>query len=100
MKQNKRQQTSIGFLLFNGITALDAVGPMDAFTTARLQNDKGESYGCYKPVTIGVTKGEVVSESGLTLRPMTTLADCPRLDTIIIPGGHGLREPTNECGDL
>jgi transcriptional regulator GlxA family with amidase domain len=93
MKENQREQIKIGFLLFDGITALDAVGPMDAFTTARLQDDKGESYGCYKSVTIGITEAEVVSESGLMLRPMTTLADCPRLDTIIIPGGHGLREP-------
>jgi len=93
MKENKGQQKEIGFLLFNGITALDAVGPMDAFTTARIQDHKGVPYGGYKAVTIGVTGREVVSESGLTLRPMTTLADCPLLDTIIIPGGHGLREP-------
>jgi len=93
MKENKRHRARIGFLLFNGITALDAVGPMDAFTTARIKDEREESADCYKAVTIGVTGGEVVSESGLTLRPMTTLADCPRLDTIIIPGGQGLREP-------
>jgi len=91
--KEKRQQIKIGFLLFDGITALDIVGPMDAFTTARVEDEKGKPNGCYQAVTIGVTGEDVISESGLRLKPMTTLASCPRLDTIMIPGGRGLREP-------
>ena len=48
--------------------------------------------GCYELLTIGLTKKDVVAESGLILRPATTLAECPRLDTIVVPGGKGLRE--------
>ena len=92
MSERGRQKVSVGFLLFDGITALDAVGPMDAFATARIENDKGEPNGCYIPITIGLTRKEVIAESGLTLRPMTTLGTCPQLDTLIIPGGQGLRE--------
>jgi transcriptional regulator GlxA family with amidase domain len=83
---------AIGFLFFAGITALDVVGPMDAFTTARIENGQGEPRICYEPITIGITGKEITAESGLMLRPMTTLAACPRLDTLIIPGGRGLRE--------
>jgi transcriptional regulator GlxA family with amidase domain len=83
---------AIGFLFFDGITALDVVGPMDAFTTARIENGQGEPRICYEPITIGITGKEITAESGLMLRPMTTLAACPRLDTLIIPGGRGLRE--------
>src|SRR5450631_78416 len=92
MSEKKLQPRRIGFLLFNGITALDAVGPMGAFATARIEDDRGRSHGCYKLITIGVTREEVVAESGLVLRPTTTLAECPLLDTLIIPGGRGLRE--------
>ena len=68
-----------------GITAFDAVGPMDAFATARIEDNGGRPRSCYKLITIGVTSEEVVAESGLILRPMTTLAQCPRLDTLLIP---------------
>jgi transcriptional regulator GlxA family with amidase domain len=38
-----------------------------------------------------------VAESGLILKPSTRLAVCPRLDTLIVPSGRGLREPrTNQ----
>ena len=82
----------IGLLLFNGINALDAVGPMEAFATACVPNNGRSKRSCYELLTIGLTKKEVVAESGLILRPGTTLAMCPKLDTLIIPGGRGLRE--------
>ena len=82
----------IGLLLFNEINALDVVGPMEAFATACLPNNERSKRSWYELLTIGLTKKEVISESGLILRPGTTLAMCPKLDTIIIPGGRGLRE--------
>jgi transcriptional regulator GlxA family with amidase domain len=85
-----RQAKRIGFLLFEGITALDVAGPMEAFASAR--TSEGERPGCYELLTVGLTRKEVVAESGLMLKPLTTLTDCPTLDTIIIPGGSGLRE--------
>jgi transcriptional regulator GlxA family with amidase domain len=90
---NKRgaQPKRIGLLLFDGITALDVAGPMEAFSSARIDGSRGRSQG-YQLFTIGITKKEVSAESGLVLRPSTTLAECPRLDTLILPGGRGLRE--------
>jgi transcriptional regulator GlxA family with amidase domain len=83
----------IGLLLFDGITALDVAGPMEAFTAARIPGDERGTTICYELLTIGLTNKQVIAESGLILRPSTTLAACPRLDTLIIPGGRGLREP-------
>jgi transcriptional regulator GlxA family with amidase domain len=84
------QTKRVGLLLFDGITALDLAGPMEAFAAARIPADDSERK-CYEVLTIGLTKHEVKSESGLILKPSATLADCPRLDTLIIPGGQGLR---------
>jgi transcriptional regulator GlxA family with amidase domain len=78
----------IGFLLFDDITALDVVGPMEAFALARVPQ---MSTPCYESITIGVTKKEVVAESGIILKCRVPLAQCPKLDTLIIPGGRGLR---------
>jgi len=82
----------IGLLLFDGITALDAAGPMEAFASARIPDDDRETTQCYELFTIGLSRKEVVAESGLILKPGTTTTECPRLDTLIIPGGRGLRE--------
>ena len=86
--QNDFLPKRIGFLLFEGITALDVAGPMEAFATARVSQSK---MPCYQLTTIGVTKKSVISESGLILKPQVSLAECPRLDTLVIPGGRGLR---------
>ncbi len=85
------QPKRIGVLLFEGITALDVAGPMEAFANARVPGDQHGATRCYELFTIGLTNKEVVAESGLILKPCTTLVECPRLDTLIIPGGRGLR---------
>src|SRR5271155_1697189 len=86
-------QRRIGLLLFDGVTALDVAGPMEAFIAARLPGPALNTTICYELLTIGLTNKSVVAESGLILKPSTPLALCPPLDTLIIPGGRGLREP-------
>ena len=83
----------IGFFLFDGVTALDLTGPAEAFACARLTAERGTPRPAYDVVTIGVSRRSCVSESGVTLVPATTIADAPALDTLIVPGGIGLRRP-------
>lgn len=78
---------------FPEVTALDLVGPMDAFTAARTMCG-GRSLSRYETVVIGVDRAAVRAESALQLTPHCTLASAPPLDTVIIPGGRGLREPS------
>jgi transcriptional regulator GlxA family with amidase domain len=93
MRERRASQPKrIGLLLFDGITALDAVGPMEAFASARLPHDAPGTTRCYELITVGLNRKEVVAESGLILKPCTTMSECPQLDTLIIPGGRGLRE--------
>jgi transcriptional regulator GlxA family with amidase domain len=81
-------QRRIGFLVFDGITALDLVGPLEAFAVASVSGRPP-----YETVTLGLTRRGCVAESGLRLVPDTSLASAPALDTLIVPGGSGLREP-------
>lgn len=75
----------IGFLLFDGLAALDLVGPMDAFAAASAGKD------AYELVSAGPRRHAVTAESGLVFKPDVALSDCPRLDTLVVPGGSGLR---------
>jgi transcriptional regulator GlxA family with amidase domain len=83
----------IGFIAFDGITALDMVGPMEAFAIAHISDSKGKRRPCYEVVTLGLNKKNVTAESGLVIAPSTTLQSSPALDTLIVPGGGGLRKP-------
>lgn len=83
----------IGFLVYDGITALDLIGPAEAFACASVPGSRGERRAAYEVVTIGLDRRACASESGVTLVPSATLATAPSLDTLIVPGGSGLREP-------
>ena len=75
--------------------ALDLVGPFDAFTAA-VEDGKSETTICYEVIIIGLTRQLFVSESGVVFKPHKTIANAPALDTLIIPGGRGLRVPETQ----
>ena len=80
----------IGFLGFDGITALDLIGPMEAFGAAALDEGKAGCRPCYEVLVIGISKS-FVAESGVICKAHKTLQTAPALDTLIVPGGSGLR---------
>ncbi len=83
----------IGIVGFENVVASHLILPADAFAAAYLEDGFGGRIPCYKVWTIGLTKDCFVAESGVALRPQKTLGNAPPLDTIIVPGGSGLREP-------
>jgi transcriptional regulator GlxA family with amidase domain len=81
----------IGFVGFDQITALDLVGPAEAFCSAVVKQRDGKERNVYEIFLLGLTGRPFISESGITFHPRTTLRSAPKLDTIVIPGGRGLR---------
>lgn len=83
----------IGFLGYEQANALDIAGPAEAFASAFRETGNGNLERCYEVHIIGLTKRTFASESGLVFQPNTTIETAPKLDTLIIPGGCGLRQP-------
>lgn len=83
----------IGILGFDGVMALDVVGPADAFTSAFVEDERGRARPGYEVLIVGQTAKPFGAECGLVFKPHTTLQTAPALDTVIIPGGKGLRTP-------
>jgi transcriptional regulator GlxA family with amidase domain len=83
----------IGFLGFEQANALDLVGPAEAFASAFRDNGKGKLQRCYQVSIIGLTRRSFSTESGIVFQPAATIENAPKLDTLIIPGGCGLRSP-------
>ncbi len=81
----------IGILGFDQVAALDLAGVLDAFYIAsRLA---GASTVSYQTVIVGLSDRPFVAESGLRMIPEAVLSDSMAFDTIIVPGGSGIRSP-------
>jgi transcriptional regulator GlxA family with amidase domain len=81
----------IGFLGFEGVAASELTRAADVFAAAALDGGYGNRISCYQLCTIGFTSECFRTESGIALRPDSTLETASELDTIVIPGGDGLR---------
>ncbi len=76
---------TIGILLFDDAEELDFVGPWEVFTMAR------ESGKDLNVVTIAERMEPVVAAKGMRFLPDHDLADAPKLDLLLVPGGRGTR---------
>jgi transcriptional regulator GlxA family with amidase domain len=81
----------IGFLGFEGIAASELTRAADVLAAATLDGGYGNRISCYQISTIGFISECFRAESGIAFRPDSTLQTASELDTIVIPGGDGLR---------
>jgi len=73
----------VAILLFDGITALDAVGPYEVLSKRPLPTEI---------VFVGKEAGPKKADSGaLTLMADASLSDVPKPDILLLPGGPGNR---------
>lgn len=84
-------------LAYPNMTGLDLTGPFEVFATAALMLAKPGAPPAFRCAVIGLDQTPIRAESGLTFVPDYTLENCPPIDTLMVPGGCGLREPdTNQ----
>src|SRR4029078_6721224 len=83
----------VGFIGYENACALDIVGPAEAFAAALQTDSKGQQERCYEVVILRLTRRPFVTESGIVFQPQLPFESAPELDTLIVPGGCGLRVP-------
>lgn len=96
-KLMRRTARRIGVIGFEGASALDITGPIEAFAIAGRTDGRTEPGGHYETLLLGITARPFRSEYGVRLVPDARLADAPPLDTLIVAGGAGLREPATNA---
>src|SRR5271170_5140365 len=87
------QPHRVGMLAFEGVAGLDLMGPVEVFAAA---NDEVAARGAAARYAISVvapTLAAFTTESGVRMLPHLAAALDQQFDTIIVPGGPGLREP-------
>jgi transcriptional regulator GlxA family with amidase domain len=97
------QTRRIGFLGYDLVQALDLIGPSDAFASDAFASDNPDGAGeidgslparpPYEIVIIGLTGKRFVTSSGVTMHADVAVPTPIKLDTLIVPGGSGLRRP-------
>ncbi len=75
----------IGTLLFEGFELLDVFGPLEAWGI------HAQAAGGLTIVTTAENAGAVKSAQGPRAIADCALADCPRIDVLLVPGGIGTR---------
>ncbi len=80
---------TIGFVGYEQVTALDVIGPLEAFqcANAALDDDKP----AYRTIILSANGKPFTSETGVTIAADRSFESAPPFDTIIVPGGAGLR---------
>src|SRR5215469_11911478 len=80
----------IGFVGFDGVNAMDLFGPLDVFDTANAAPAKADRP--YEILMLSPTGAPFRLEQGPSVSANGAIADAPQFDTIIVPGGTGVRE--------
>jgi transcriptional regulator GlxA family with amidase domain len=89
----------IGFLGFDGVAASELTRAADVLAAASLDGGYGNRIACYQINMIGLSSECFHAESGIAFWPDSTLETVSELDTIVIPGGDGLRSRDRGIGE-
>ena len=79
----------IAILVYDDVETLDVAGPADVFSSANelLAREPAP----YEVVVTGLRRGRVAAESGVCFYADAALGDGGLFDTVIVPGGKGVR---------
>lgn len=80
----------IGLMVFEQITQLDLTGPYEVFT----------KIPGAEVLLVGATRDPVRAGGGMRLMADVTLADCPPLDLVCVPGGAGMNALLEDAATL
>ena len=71
------QQRNVAIVVYPGVELLDFAGPGEVFAAAD-----------FNVFTVAATKDPIVSQGFLRITPEHSIADSPKVDILVIPGGH------------
>lgn len=86
------EHTRVGMVLFPEVEVLDFCGPFEVFSVTRLNEARRRAEPSPFDVLLVAEHPEpIVTTGGMRVQPDVTLADCPPLDILVVPGGWGAR---------
>ncbi len=80
---------NLAIMIFDDAEVLDFCGPFEVFAITRDMLDATKPL--FNVYTIAEKDAPVIARNGLSINPNYTLANCPKPDIFLIPGGQGTR---------
>jgi transcriptional regulator GlxA family with amidase domain len=80
-KSAPKSKRNVAIVLYNQVELLDFAGPGEVFQAAA----GGMAFRVY---TVAATDKPLVSQGFLSIQPQYTIANCPKPDIVVIPGGN------------
>jgi transcriptional regulator GlxA family with amidase domain len=93
----------VAIVVFDEVEVLDFAGPFEVFSALRLDEaTRRESASPYEVIVAGVRPGLVHCRGGLKVQPDCAVGDldAATLDTLLVPGGYGVRPLLQDAGFL
>jgi transcriptional regulator GlxA family with amidase domain len=81
MSPETRNEKTIAFVLYPGLTAFDLVGPLQVISQL------ADTHQEIRPVVVGERIEPMDTDAGVQLVPDRTFADVPRPHALVVPGG-------------
>lgn len=78
----------VAILIFDDVEVLDFCGPFEVFSVANRFTDPP----AFSVVLVAEKDWPVVTRGGMSVNAHHRLADCPRPDILLVPGGQGTRK--------
>ena len=86
------ERRRVGILVFDGVEVLDFCGPFEVFSVVRLVEERRrEDPSPFEVILVAERQAVVTATGGLKVMPDVSLAACPPLDVLVVPGGWGTR---------
>ena len=85
------KKRNVGLFIFDNAEVLDFAGPFEVFAiTSELNNHE-----LFHVFTVGESLEPISAVNGLSVNPTYDIVNCPPIDVLIISGGSGTRQQTN-----
>ncbi len=78
---------NVAILIFDDVEVLDFCGPFEVFSVAAALHEPA----AFKVYIVAERPVPVHARYGLVVQPHRAMADCPRPDLLLVPGGMGTR---------
>ncbi|MFB7816667.1 DJ-1/PfpI family protein [Paenibacillus chitinolyticus] len=84
-----RQTRNVAVLIFEQVEPLDFAGPFEVFIAG---SNSGQDFNVF---TVAENDSPIKASGGLSINPAYTIANCPKPDILVVPGGWGSRKEMN-----
>lgn len=81
---------NLAIMLFDDAEVLDFCGPYEVFSISRDRENGDTPF--FNVYTVAENAGPVLARNGLSINPDYTVANCPKPDIFLVPGGRGTRK--------